>query len=200
MHIAHRRRIIGENVATLVDPPTVDETETNPFTIEEAKAFLEAAAKRPTFMRWVVGVGMGFRQGEALGPSSGTCWSTQPSRTGGAPPRAPSGRSTTRVSPGRTVGQRPARRLGGTQRADRRGRNRRPAPARRKPPHRRHDPEHAGRRPAHDHGDSSALPDRPDPPLRQGKSPPRQDRRGPHGGHFHAQPRICTGPHPESGV
>ncbi|MDX3523082.1 tyrosine-type recombinase/integrase [Streptomyces scabiei] len=67
LKIAHRRRIIGENVATLVDPPTVDETEANPFTIEEAKAFLRAAVKRPTFMRWVVGVGMGFRQGEALG-------------------------------------------------------------------------------------------------------------------------------------
>ncbi|MFF9023912.1 tyrosine-type recombinase/integrase [Streptomyces eurythermus] len=67
LKIAHRRRLVGENVATLVDPPTVDETEANPFTVEEAKAFLEAAAKRPTFMRWVVGVGMGFRQGEALG-------------------------------------------------------------------------------------------------------------------------------------
>ncbi|MFB6984110.1 tyrosine-type recombinase/integrase [Streptomyces scopuliridis] len=67
LKIAHRRRIIAENVATLVDPPTVDETETNPFTIQEAKAFLEAAARRPTSMRWIVGVGMGFRQGEVLG-------------------------------------------------------------------------------------------------------------------------------------
>ncbi|QDY77526.1 tyrosine-type recombinase/integrase [Streptomyces qinzhouensis] len=67
LKIAHRRRIIGENVATLVDPPTVDETEANPFTQEQAHAFLEAAAKRPTFMRWIVGVGMGFRQGETLG-------------------------------------------------------------------------------------------------------------------------------------
>lgn len=67
LKIAHRRRMIGENVATLVDPPSIDETETNPFTQEEAKAFLEAAAKRPTFMRWIVGVGMGFRQGETLG-------------------------------------------------------------------------------------------------------------------------------------
>ncbi|MFG1811708.1 tyrosine-type recombinase/integrase [Streptomyces sp. NPDC049040] len=67
LKIAHRRRMIVENVATLVDPPTVDETEANPFTIEEAKAFLAAAARRPTFMRWVVGVGMGFRQGECLG-------------------------------------------------------------------------------------------------------------------------------------
>ncbi|MBK3589380.1 integrase, partial [Streptomyces sp. MBT57] len=67
LKIAHRRRMIVENVATLVDPPTVDETEANPFTMEEAKAFLLAAAKRPTFMRWLVGIGMGFRQGESLG-------------------------------------------------------------------------------------------------------------------------------------
>ncbi|GAA2409890.1 site-specific integrase [Streptomyces pulveraceus] len=67
LKIAHRRRLITENVATLVDPPTVDEAEANPFTKEEAKAFLEAAARRPTFMRWIVGVGMGFRQGETLG-------------------------------------------------------------------------------------------------------------------------------------
>ncbi|MEV7644485.1 tyrosine-type recombinase/integrase [Streptomyces rubiginosohelvolus] len=67
LKIAHRRRMIVENVATLVDPPTVDETEADPFTMEEAKAFLLAAAKRPTFMRWLVGVGMGFRQGESLG-------------------------------------------------------------------------------------------------------------------------------------
>ncbi|MFE3601845.1 tyrosine-type recombinase/integrase [Streptomyces sp. NPDC059142] len=67
LKIAHRRRMVVENVATLVDPPTVDETEANPFTIEEAKAFLTAAVKRPTYMRWIVGVGMGFRQGETLG-------------------------------------------------------------------------------------------------------------------------------------
>jgi integrase len=67
LKIAHRRRMIVENVATLVDPPSHDETEANPFTIEEAKAFLAAAVKRPTFLRWVIGVGMGFRQGECLG-------------------------------------------------------------------------------------------------------------------------------------
>jgi integrase len=67
LKIAHRRRMIVENVATLVDPPSQDETEANPFTIEEAKAFLAAAVERPTFLRWVIGVGMGFRQGECLG-------------------------------------------------------------------------------------------------------------------------------------
>ena len=37
LKIAHRRRIIGENVATLVDPPSVDETEANPFTRKRRK-------------------------------------------------------------------------------------------------------------------------------------------------------------------
>ncbi len=67
LKIAHRRRIVGENVAALVDPPSADETEANPFTREESKAFLAAAANRPTFLRWAIGVGMGFRQGESLG-------------------------------------------------------------------------------------------------------------------------------------
>lgn len=67
LKIAHRRRLVTENVATLVEPPSADVPDANPFSQEEAKAFLEAAAKRPTFMRWIVGVGMGFRQGETLG-------------------------------------------------------------------------------------------------------------------------------------
>ncbi|MGW4915319.1 tyrosine-type recombinase/integrase [Streptomyces albidoflavus] len=67
LKIAHRRRMVMENVATLVDPPTVDETETNPFTLGEARAFLSAAAQRPTSIRWMVGIGTALRQGEALG-------------------------------------------------------------------------------------------------------------------------------------
>lgn len=61
------RRLVTENIATLVDPPAVDETEANPFTMEEARAFLLAAAKRPTSLRWLIGVGTRFRQGEVLG-------------------------------------------------------------------------------------------------------------------------------------
>ncbi|MFI9203920.1 tyrosine-type recombinase/integrase [Streptomyces sp. NPDC053048] len=67
LKIAHRRRLVVENVATLVDPPSAEETEANPFEREEAKAFLEAAAKRPNFMRWAMGIGMGLRPGETLG-------------------------------------------------------------------------------------------------------------------------------------
>ncbi|MFC5723516.1 tyrosine-type recombinase/integrase [Streptomyces gamaensis] len=67
LKIAHRRRMVGENVATLVDPPSAEETEANPFTKEQAESFLEAAAKRPNFMRWAIGVGVGLRPGETLG-------------------------------------------------------------------------------------------------------------------------------------
>nr|WP_250402326.1 hypothetical protein [Streptomyces cellostaticus] len=67
LKIAHGRRIVGDNVATLVDPPSIDETEAHPFIKEEAKAFLAAASNRPTFMWWIVGVGMGLRQGETPG-------------------------------------------------------------------------------------------------------------------------------------
>jgi integrase len=67
LKIAQRRELVGRNVATLVDPPTVDEEEINPFTQEEARAFLRAAARRPTALRWAIGVGLGIRQGEALG-------------------------------------------------------------------------------------------------------------------------------------
>jgi integrase len=67
LKIAHRRGIVSRNVATLLDAPTVDETEANPFTQEEARAFLLRSSQRPTAMRWAVGVGLGFRQGEALG-------------------------------------------------------------------------------------------------------------------------------------
>ncbi|MET8698267.1 tyrosine-type recombinase/integrase [Kitasatospora sp. NPDC004723] len=67
LKIAHRRGKVARNVATLVDSPTVEETDANPFTQEEARRFLVAAMKRPTRVRWVIGVGQGLRQGEALG-------------------------------------------------------------------------------------------------------------------------------------
>ncbi|MFE3326705.1 hypothetical protein [Streptomyces sp. NPDC059176] len=50
LKIAHRLRMTVENVATLVDPPTMDGTEAK-FTTEEAKAFSLAAAKHPVLMR-----------------------------------------------------------------------------------------------------------------------------------------------------
>lgn len=121
LKIAHRRRIIVENVTTLVDPPSVDETEANPFTTEEAKGFLEAAAKRPNFMRWAVGVGMGFRQGETLGLR----WRYvdlenelfHPNGSSNASPGATAARARTPAAPGCTASsraRRTARRTGPT--------------------------------------------------------------------------------------
>jgi hypothetical protein len=82
------------------------------------------------------------------------------------------GRARRRVLAAGRAPPRPQRGLRGVQGATRRSRDRRPAPVRREPSHRRHDPERAGRRHAHDHGDPSAHPDQPDPPLRQGQVPP----------------------------
>ncbi|WP_405018271.1 site-specific integrase [Kitasatospora sp. NBC_00070] len=67
LKIAHRREMVARNVATLVDPPSLEEVDANPFTQEEARRFLLAAMKRPTALRWAIGVGLGHRQGEALG-------------------------------------------------------------------------------------------------------------------------------------
>ncbi|WP_035800514.1 tyrosine-type recombinase/integrase [Kitasatospora mediocidica] len=67
LKIAHRRELIARNVATLLDPPSLEEVDANPFTQEEARRFLQAAMKRPTGLRWAIGVGQGLRQGEALG-------------------------------------------------------------------------------------------------------------------------------------
>jgi hypothetical protein len=47
LKIAHRRHIVGENVATLVDPPGVDETEANPFTKELLRLFESGHAEVP---------------------------------------------------------------------------------------------------------------------------------------------------------
>jgi integrase len=67
LKIANRRELVSRNVATLVDPPAAEEVDANPFTQKEARAFLLAAMKRRTALRWAIGVGMGIRQGESLG-------------------------------------------------------------------------------------------------------------------------------------
>lgn len=55
LKIAHRRELVGRNVATLVDPPSIEEEEVNPFTQEEARTFLKAAVQRRTALRWAIG-------------------------------------------------------------------------------------------------------------------------------------------------
>jgi hypothetical protein len=58
LKIAERRELIGRNVATLVDAPTVTEVEITPLSKDEAKAFLKAALKRRNGLRWAMGLEM----------------------------------------------------------------------------------------------------------------------------------------------
>lgn len=67
LKIAERRQLIGRNVATLLDSPTVAEVEITPLSQDEAKTVLRAALKRRNGLRWAIGMGLGLRQGEALG-------------------------------------------------------------------------------------------------------------------------------------
>lgn len=67
LKIAHRRGHVARNVATLVDAPSASEPEIEPFSQADTRRILQAAAERPNSARWSVGLGLGLRQGEALG-------------------------------------------------------------------------------------------------------------------------------------
>ena len=58
---------IPRNVALLVEPPTSAHSEVTPLSVDEARALLVAAAGVRLGARWVVGLSLGLRQGEALG-------------------------------------------------------------------------------------------------------------------------------------
>lgn len=67
LRIAMRRGRVARNVATLVEPPTVEEAETDVLTREEARRVLDVARLRRNGARWSVALALGIRQGEALG-------------------------------------------------------------------------------------------------------------------------------------
>lgn len=64
---AMRRGHIVENVAKVAKPPRIDEDEIVPFTMEEARRILDAAADVRNGARFVVALTLGLRRGEALG-------------------------------------------------------------------------------------------------------------------------------------
>lgn len=64
---ALRWGLITRNVASLVDLPKVDHPEMQPFTPEQARAFLEAIRGDRLEALYAVAFAMGLRQGEALG-------------------------------------------------------------------------------------------------------------------------------------
>jgi len=64
---AERWGLVHRNVAKLVDLPEVKPKEIEPFTPEEARAFLDAVAGDRLEALYSVAMAMGLRQGEALG-------------------------------------------------------------------------------------------------------------------------------------
>jgi integrase len=65
--VAVRWGLIQTNPTLMVDPPSLPRTKVRPYTIEEAKAFLDVAANDRLEARWVIALTLGLRQGETLG-------------------------------------------------------------------------------------------------------------------------------------
>lgn len=64
---AKRRKHITENPASIARAPKVDETEVEPYTVEEIKCLLETAQEQRNSARWAIALALGLRQGEVLG-------------------------------------------------------------------------------------------------------------------------------------
>lgn len=58
---------IPRNVALLVEPPASEHSEITPLTVTEARQLLAVLRGTRSEARWVVGLSLGLRQGEALG-------------------------------------------------------------------------------------------------------------------------------------
>jgi integrase len=67
LNIAVRRKHITENPALLARAPKIEETEVEPYSVDEVKRLLEAAQERRNSARWAIALALGLRQGEALG-------------------------------------------------------------------------------------------------------------------------------------
>jgi integrase len=67
LEVARRRKLVTRNVAKDMDSPTAKKVPQTPLTQEEAERFLTAVQDRRNGARWVIGLALGLRQGEALG-------------------------------------------------------------------------------------------------------------------------------------
>jgi integrase len=67
LKVAMQRGYVGRNVATLVDAPSAAQGEVEPLTLVEAQRIIGLSADRRNGTRWSVALGLGLRQGEALG-------------------------------------------------------------------------------------------------------------------------------------
>lgn len=67
LKVAYRRGVVLVNVADLIEPPTAKKRVMGSPDEQEAGKLLEAASCRRNAVRWTIGLGLGLRQGEALG-------------------------------------------------------------------------------------------------------------------------------------
>ncbi|MER6612279.1 tyrosine-type recombinase/integrase [Streptomyces xantholiticus] len=64
---ACREELVMRNVATLVEPPSVDARDLSPWSLDETLDFLTAARKDPLYAAFVLAIALGFRRGEVVG-------------------------------------------------------------------------------------------------------------------------------------
>jgi integrase len=64
---AVRRGHVARNAASLARAPRLSESEIEPYTVEEVKRLLAAAADERNHARWAIALALGLRQSEALG-------------------------------------------------------------------------------------------------------------------------------------
>jgi len=67
LNVAVRWQLIVVNPATLVDAPQARQHEVTPLPADEARRLIQAAKDDRMEARWLVGLALGLRQGEALG-------------------------------------------------------------------------------------------------------------------------------------
>jgi integrase len=67
LNAALRRGHVTHNVASIAKAPRIEETEIEPYSVEEIHRLLDAARQRRNGARWALALGLGLRQGEALG-------------------------------------------------------------------------------------------------------------------------------------
>ena len=64
---AVRRGHVVQNVAALAKPPRIETESVEPYSLEDVRRILAAAAGLPNGARWAVALALGLRQGEVLG-------------------------------------------------------------------------------------------------------------------------------------
>ncbi|MGI5250069.1 tyrosine-type recombinase/integrase [Actinacidiphila glaucinigra] len=64
---ACREELISRNVASIVEPPQVEQRDLSPWSLDETLDFLAAARTDPLYAAFVIAIALGFRRGEIIG-------------------------------------------------------------------------------------------------------------------------------------